>query len=157
RAMRATRPGGHPPDPQTRQPRKTRTGTTGLGGRHGQEKAQDPRGLPPLPRHHPQPAHRRQHGVDHWRATYIERCPRGSAGGCTEKDPHNGHLAAQPTQWRATWSLHAPDDPAAEAWVLGHALTILDGQCGAVATAIRAQAAELGEGGHTGADDCVAY
>jgi hypothetical protein len=26
-----------------------------------------------------------------------------------------------------------------------------------VATAIRAQAAELGEGRHTGADDCVAY
>jgi hypothetical protein len=24
-------------------------------------------------------------GVDHWRATCIERCPRGSAGSCAEK------------------------------------------------------------------------
>jgi hypothetical protein len=59
--------------------------------------------------------------------------------------------------WGAAWSFHTHDDPAAEAWVLGHALTILDGGCAAVATAIRAQAAELGEGKHTGADDCVAY
>src|SRR5262249_25940856 len=59
--------------------------------------------------------------------------------------------------WGAAWSLHAAGDPAAEAWVLGHALSILDSGCAAVAAAIRAQAAELGEGKHTGADDCVAY
>jgi len=27
----------------------------------------------------------RENGVDHWRATCIERCPRGSAGSCAEK------------------------------------------------------------------------
>jgi hypothetical protein len=59
--------------------------------------------------------------------------------------------------WRAAWSVHTPGDPAAEAWVLGHALSILNGESAAVATAIRAQTAGLGEGRHTGADDCVAY
>ena len=60
--------------------------------------------------------------------------------------------------WKAAWSFHAAGDPAAEAWVLDHALTILDGDPGAVATAIRAQAAGLDQDDkHTGADDCVAY
>jgi hypothetical protein len=60
--------------------------------------------------------------------------------------------------WKAAWSFHAADDPAAEAWVLGHALTILDGRCADVATAIRAQAAGLDQDDkHTGADGCVAY
>src|SRR5262249_42773249 len=59
--------------------------------------------------------------------------------------------------WRAAGSSHAPGDPDAETWVLGHALRLLHGECTAVATAIRTQAASLGEGRHTGADDCVAY
>jgi hypothetical protein len=59
--------------------------------------------------------------------------------------------------WKAAWSFHTPGDPTAETWVLDHALTILRGQCDAVATAIATQAAELGEDKHTGADDCVAY
>jgi len=45
------------------------------------------------------PAHR-QHGVDHRRASYIERCPRGSAEGRAEKDPPaGGHLAARPIRF----------------------------------------------------------
>jgi len=28
-----------------------------------------------------------RHGVDHWRASYIERCPRGSVGGRAVKEP----------------------------------------------------------------------
>jgi hypothetical protein len=59
--------------------------------------------------------------------------------------------------WKAAWSFHTPGDPAAEAWVLDHAMTLLRGDPAAVASAIRAQAAGLGEGKHTGADDCVAY
>jgi hypothetical protein len=60
--------------------------------------------------------------------------------------------------WKAAWSFHSAGDPAAEAWVLDHALTILDGRSADVATAIRAQAAGLDQDGkHTGADDCVAY
>src|SRR5262249_24433953 len=60
--------------------------------------------------------------------------------------------------WKAAWSFHAAGDPAAEAWVLGHALTILDGDPGAVATAIRAQAAGLDQDDkHTGADASGAY
>jgi hypothetical protein len=59
--------------------------------------------------------------------------------------------------WGAAWSFHAAGDPAAEAWVCEHALTLLRGDPGGVATAIRAQAAGLGEGEHTGAEDCVAY
>ena len=31
-------------------------------------------------------ANRRRSGVDHWKATCTERCPRGSAGGRAEKD-----------------------------------------------------------------------
>jgi hypothetical protein len=60
--------------------------------------------------------------------------------------------------WRAAWSFHTPGDPAAEAWVLDHARSILGGDPGGVATAIGTQAAGLGEEGrHTGAEDCVAY
>jgi hypothetical protein len=59
--------------------------------------------------------------------------------------------------WKAAWSFHTPGDPAAEAWVGGHALAILGGDCGGVATAIAAQAAELDDDQHTGADAAVAY
>jgi hypothetical protein len=71
-----------------------------VGGCHGQETTQDPRGLHTLPRHHPQGTTYREHGISHWRATCWETSPRGSAGGCAEKDPPPGrHLAAQPTQY----------------------------------------------------------
>src|SRR5262249_29308075 len=60
--------------------------------------------------------------------------------------------------WKAAWSFHAAGDPAAEAWVFDHALTILHGRSADVATAIGAQAAGLDQDGkHTGADACVAY
>jgi hypothetical protein len=39
----------------------------------------------------------RENGVDHWRATCIERCPRGSVGSCAEKGLPR-HLAAQLTR-----------------------------------------------------------
>ena len=53
RAVRGTGQGGRPPGPVTRQPRQAGTRPAPVGGRHGQEAAQDPRGLPPLPRRHP--------------------------------------------------------------------------------------------------------
>jgi hypothetical protein len=49
-------------------------------------------------RDHP-PATCRSSGIDHWRASCLERCPRGSAGGHAEKGLHNRHLAAWPTQF----------------------------------------------------------
>ena len=52
-----------------------------------------------MPRRRPQWDPTRQHGVDHWRATCIERCPRGSEGSCAEKDLFSRHLAAQLTQF----------------------------------------------------------
>lgn len=42
--------------------------------------------------------------------------------------------------WGAAWSLHESGDPAAEAWVAGHARTILAGRSGEAAAAIGAQA-----------------
>jgi len=55
-----------------------------IGGPHGQETAQDPHRLPPLPRLHPRQP-RRERGISRWRAQRIERCPLGSEGGCAEK------------------------------------------------------------------------
>jgi hypothetical protein len=46
--------------------------------------------------------------VNHWRATCWETSPRGSAGGCAEKDLHNRHLAAQPTQFWITDATPVP-------------------------------------------------
>lgn len=78
-----------------------------MGGRHGQEAAQDPRGLPPLPRPHPPRAARRYRGIGHWRATCAERCPRGSAEGRAEKDLPSRHLAARPIRYHAREHLHS--------------------------------------------------
>ena len=117
RAVRGTGQGARAPSPQPRQPRQTRASPAQVGGRHGQETAKDTRGLPPLPRPHPPRAARRRSGVDRWRATCTERCPRGSAGGRAEKDLPSRHLAARPTQWKAANSFFYPGDPAARAWV----------------------------------------
>jgi hypothetical protein len=46
--------------------------------------------------------------------------------------------------WKAAWCFHSEGDPAAEAWVAGHALRILNGQAGTVAAAIRRKATTLG-------------
>ena len=60
RAMRAARHGGCPPGRHARPARDTRTRPARVGGPHGQETAQDPRGLPSLPRRHPRnPCHGR--------------------------------------------------------------------------------------------------
>jgi hypothetical protein len=81
-----------------------------------------------------------RHGVDHRRATCIERCPRGS-----EPEPRgtgpaiHRHLTAWLTRWKATWSRHREADPAAEKWVRRQALAILDGDALKVARAIRRQ------------------
>ena len=66
------------------QPRQARAGPARVGGPHGQETAQDPHRLPPLPRLHPRQP-RRERGISHWRAQCTERCPLGSEGGCAEK------------------------------------------------------------------------
>ena len=42
--------------------------------------------------------------------------------------------------WKAAWCFFPEGDSAAEAWVAGHALRILDGQAGIVAAAIRRKA-----------------
>ena len=49
RTVRGRRPGAGAPGPAPRQPRPTRTGPARLGGTHGQQAAQNPRGLPLLP------------------------------------------------------------------------------------------------------------
>jgi hypothetical protein len=53
RAVRSRRHGDSPPRRQTRPARQARTGPASVGGPHGQEAAQDPHRLPPLPRLHP--------------------------------------------------------------------------------------------------------
>lgn len=45
--------------------------------------------------------------------------------------------------WACAWDLHKPADPAAEDWVATHALALLAGHTGQVATALDAQAAPL--------------
>jgi hypothetical protein len=42
--------------------------------------------------------------------------------------------------WKAAWSFFAEGDQAAEEWVAGHALRILEGDSGVVAAAIRRKA-----------------
>ena len=49
----------------------------------------------------------RENGVDRWRATCTERCPRGSVGSCAEKDLLLRHLAAQLTRYNGTWGYSA--------------------------------------------------
>jgi hypothetical protein len=46
--------------------------------------------------------------------------------------------------WKAAWCFHREGDPAAEAWVAGHALRILHGQAAIVAAAIRRKATRAG-------------
>ena len=130
-----------------------------MGGRHGQETTKDSRGLPSLPRPHPPRAVRRRSGVDHWRATCTERCPRGSAGGRAEKDLPSRHLAARPTQWKAAWTFFYPGDRDAETWVAAQARTVLTGRAVDAAATIRHQADEAGFRGseRTGADEAAAY
>ena len=53
RTVRARHHGGRPPGRQARPARHIRTGPAPVGSPHGQETAQDPRGLPTLPRDHP--------------------------------------------------------------------------------------------------------
>ena len=49
-----------------------------------------------MPRRHPRTTCH-ESGIGHWRATCIERCPRGSEEGSAEKDlPPGRHLAALP-------------------------------------------------------------
>ena len=79
--MRTTRQGARAPGPDLASLGQARPGTARLGGTHGQETTQDPRGLSPLPRGHPPRVPRRRHGVDHWRATCTERVPAWFGGG----------------------------------------------------------------------------
>src|SRR5260370_2760049 len=60
--VRARRQRGRPPGSQARRARQTGARPTRLGGRHGQETTQDPRGLRRLPRRHPRHP-RPQHGI----------------------------------------------------------------------------------------------
>ena len=96
RTVRRPGQGAGTPSPQAGQPGSSRADPTGMGGPHGQETAQDPRGLPSLPRRHPrQPCHHR--GIDHRRATCSETGPCGSEEGRAEKGSHNReYLAARP-------------------------------------------------------------
>ena len=109
RAVRLRRHGDSPPRRQTRPARHDRARPASVGGPHGQETAQDPHRLPPLPRLHPRQP-RRERGISHWRAQRIERCPLGSEGGCAEKArTHKGtgpRRAAHPVTGRPR-----PSDP----------------------------------------------
>ena len=61
--------------------------------------------------------------------------------------------------WKAAWSFHPEADPAAEAWVRRHALTILAGNPTRVAGSIRRQATNAGltPAQRAGADTCATY
>jgi hypothetical protein len=59
--------------------------------------------------------------------------------------------------WGAAWCLHHKDDPAAEAWVAAHALTLLNGQITDTITTITGQAAGLTGVGRHGVDACLDY
>jgi len=64
RVVRATRPGGSPPGPQTRRPRQAGTATARVGASHGHHAQGDPRGLHPLPPGHTRrAANRCIHGI----------------------------------------------------------------------------------------------
>jgi hypothetical protein len=99
------------------------------------------------------------HGVGNWRATCIERCPRGSEGGRAEKGLDIRHLAARPTLWKAAWCFHDEGDRAVEAWVANKARAVLAGKATRVAGAIRRQAttAALSANRRVGADVCATY
>ena len=87
-----------------------------------------------------------------WPAWFGGR-PRG-------KGPaQGGHLAARPTQWKATWSLHPEADPAAEQWVRRQALAVLNGNALQVARAIRRKAtkATMSPTQRKGADEAANY
>ena len=93
RTVRRPRQDAGTPSEEADQPGSSRAEPTGMGGPHGQETAQDPRGLPSLPRRHPrQPCHHR--GIDHRRATYSETGPCGSEEGRAEKEFPQENLAA---------------------------------------------------------------
>jgi hypothetical protein len=85
-------------------------------------------------------------------ARVVRRGPRG-------KGPGNGHLAARPTQWGAGHGLHENGDRTIEAWVARTARTVLAGDSGKAAAAIRtaAEQAQIAVGQHKGIDDAVAY
>jgi hypothetical protein len=61
--------------------------------------------------------------------------------------------------WKAAFSLHAADDPAAEDWVAAHALALLAGHAARAAKRIEEQADAAGLRGERrhGADACVSY
>jgi hypothetical protein len=89
--------------------------------------------------------HRKQ--VGNWRAA--------ASGPCSDEPPSwPGHEYL----WKAAWSLHPADDPAAEDWVAVKALAVLAGGSGRAAAAITAEAAAgLTGSQRAGADTCVRY
>ena len=84
----------------------------------------------------------------------------GSEGGCPEKDQLTSwHLAAQPIQWKATWSFFGKGEPAAGEWVAAQARTILHGKARQVAAGIRRRATTHGyhRPSAPGADEAARY
>lgn len=61
--------------------------------------------------------------------------------------------------WSAAWAFFDEGDPAAEAWVAAKAISVLEGNAGIVAAAIRRKATtlRLDKQRRTRADDCAAY
>jgi hypothetical protein len=61
--------------------------------------------------------------------------------------------------WKAAWSFFEHADPAAEEWVAGQALKILDGKAAQVAAGIRRRASTFGysPAERAGADECARY
>ncbi|WP_374005154.1 hypothetical protein [Streptomyces ipomoeae] len=61
--------------------------------------------------------------------------------------------------WKASWCLHAKDDPTAEDWVAEHALALLHGRCAEAAARIARQADDLGltTERRGGVEECVRY
>ena len=89
--------GGSPPGRQARPARETRTRPARVGRPHGQNTAQDARGLPTChERIHATPSRTRH---NRWRAQCLKARPLGSEGGCAEKarTHRERDLAAQPT------------------------------------------------------------
>ncbi len=97
RVVRASRPGGNPPGPQARRPRRQAgTAAARVGAPHGHHAQEDPRGLHLLPHGHPRrAANRRIHAIvtGEPRAGKLARVVR--TGGRWKRTCHNGrHLAS---------------------------------------------------------------
>ena len=129
---------------------------------HGQETAQDPRGLLALPRHHPRAGTNRDtHGVvtGEPRASKDARVVRAGAAGKGPSAKRAAPRRGLPVPWKAAWSFHQEGDPTAQEWVQDKAIAVLQGKATRVAAGLRRAATRRGldPPQRAGADACTTY